>query len=179
MNGLIGTSQSSPMAQRDFDRISRGIVRFDVNTFQDTLARENRALDFGPKMDETQGLGFGPSFERQLEMGPRNNREQFMLDQLRANSEGLKLDEKTEKELKDKVAEFVAIAFLNPLMKMARESRGESKYFSGGQGEKVFGAQMDQEIAMQTAKNGGLGLVDVIYKQLTGNLTGEGVDHRA
>lgn len=71
--------------------------------------------------------------------------------------------------------ELVAVTFLSPLMKMARNDPFKSELFHGGQGEKAFGKRLDQHLARDMIDGMNLPLVDAVYGQLTIGF-GKGVD---
>jgi hypothetical protein len=76
-------------------------------------------------------------------------------------------DEKPDR-LREAAAELVSVAFLMPLMKMARQDPFRGELFHGGQGEETFGAQLDQEIASRMGKTMSNQLVDAVYRKFAG-----------
>lgn len=65
-------------------------------------------------------------------------------------------------KLEDKFQDFVAGTFYQSMIKAMRESQKPSKYFNGGQAEKIFQKQLDEQFAGEMAKASG--------KQLSGPL---------
>lgn len=51
------------------------------------------------------------------------------------------------KQLKDAYTDFVGKTFFGQMMKAMRSTVGKPAYFHGGQGEEVFRAQLDQQMA--------------------------------
>jgi len=80
-----------------------------------------------------------------------------------------------QKELREAVEQLVSNALIMPLLKQMRADPFQTDLFHGGQGEQVFGAQLDQHIADRMTKKAGLPIVDVIYNRFAERL-GMGVD---
>jgi Rod binding domain-containing protein len=74
--------------------------------------------------------------------------------------------------------ELIAQGFILPMLKMARESEFKTGMFHGGQGEKAFGAQLDERLARRVAEQVAPGLVDAVYRKVHNNggagATGDG-----
>lgn len=74
---------------------------------------------------------------------------------------------KTERdpdELKDVFTQFVGQTFFSQLIKSARSGMQESAYFHGGQGEKVFQAQLDQVFAEEMTEATGEQVADPMFE---------------
>ena len=72
--------------------------------------------------------------------------------------------------LRQVTAQFVSTAFLMPMLKQVREDPFRTPMFHGGQGEKVFGAQLDQTLADRIAGSPAFGLTDRLFEHLSGQL---------
>lgn len=85
-------------------------------------------------------------------------------------------DARREQQPADKTREaaqdLVSIAFLLPLLKQARQDPFRSDLFHGGQGEEIFGAQLDEKIAGRMAQSMKLPLADAVYRQFGGGRNG-------
>ncbi len=86
------------------------------------------------------------------------------------NFELQKAAEGKAKQLREVTAQFVATAFLMPMLKQVREDPFKTEMFHGGQGEKVFGAQLDQTLADRIAQSPAFPLVDRLYDHLAHRL---------
>lgn len=62
--------------------------------------------------------------------------------------------------------EFVAIAFVQPILKEVRESNQAAPPFGPTEAEKAFGPLLDAEIARQVVAKERYGLVDRVARQL-------------
>ena len=74
-----------------------------------------------------------------------------------------------DKELREACETFESY-FLLMLMREMRKTvfdNSENSFIKKSNAEKIFTDMMDEEIAKTAAKNGGLGLADMLYKQLT------------
>jgi Rod binding domain-containing protein len=58
-------------------------------------------------------------------------------------------------EFKDKFQEFVAGTFYQSMIKAMRDTQKPSKYFYGGQAEKIFTKQLDEQFARELAAESG------------------------
>ena len=65
-----------------------------------------------------------------------------------------------------KVAREFEAMFVGMMLKSMRETVGEDKLTGGGHGEEVYRSLLDQEYAKGIAERGGLGLAQMIEKQL-------------
>lgn len=63
----------------------------------------------------------------------------------------------------DKFQEFVAGSFYKLMLKSLRSAQKPPKYFNGGQAEKVFQGQFDQQIADTMAKKNGHSIAGPLY----------------
>ncbi|MDX1563795.1 MAG: hypothetical protein R3236_00250 [Phycisphaeraceae bacterium] len=72
--------------------------------------------------------------------------------------------------LRQVTAQFVSTAFLMPMLKQVREDPFQTPMFHGGQGEKVFGARLDQILADRIAGSANFGLTDRLFEHLSGQL---------
>jgi peptidoglycan hydrolase FlgJ len=68
------------------------------------------------------------------------------------------------------VAQMYEQQFLQEMVKSMRGTVQESGLIKVNQGEKIYREQLDQNYAEQWSKKGGIGLADMIYKQLVDKL---------
>lgn len=73
---------------------------------------------------------------------------------------------RTDAELR-KACEELESVFLQELLKEMRKTVPKDDLFGGGRGEDVFQSMFDQEIAKKMAERGGIGLAEVLYRQLS------------
>ncbi len=66
-----------------------------------------------------------------------------------------------------KACEDLESVFLEQLLREMRKTVPKDDLFGGGRGEEVFLALFDQEIAKKMAERGGIGLGEVLYRQLS------------
>ena len=72
----------------------------------------------------------------------------------------------TDAELR-KACEELESVFLEQLLKEMRRTVPKDDLFGGGRGEDVFQSMFDQEIAKKMAGRGGIGLAEILYRQLS------------
>ncbi len=78
-----------------------------------------------------------------------------------------KQDTKEDKELR-KVSQDFESLFLKKLFdEMDKTVNREGSLFSGGNAEEIFRGMLNDERAKSISKSGGIGLADLIYKQLS------------
>jgi murein DD-endopeptidase MepM/ murein hydrolase activator NlpD len=75
-----------------------------------------------------------------------------------------------ERELKKAAAEFESL-FLNQMLKTMRKTIEKSELFHGGRGEEIYTSMLDEELSKSMAGAGGIGLGDVLLRQLAGSET--------
>ncbi len=75
-------------------------------------------------------------------------------------------DTKEEAKLKKACTDFEAL-LLNQMLEVMRKSVPKGGLFSGGHAEEVFQSMQDEKLAEHLAQNGGLGLADRLYAQLS------------
>lgn len=97
------------------------------------------------------------------------NREERMLDRVRAIEQGKKAAYSSGKEVDSKVRgvaeEFVSV-FMNQVMKSMRATVQENPAMHGDNGEKFFQDLLDTEQSKNLAKGSGYGLTDLVYEAL-------------
>lgn len=71
----------------------------------------------------------------------------------------------TDEKIRD-VAEMYEKHFLGEMMKAMRSTVHEGGFIQSNQAEKIFREQLDQEYVEKWGKQGGIGLADLIYKQM-------------
>ncbi|HXY33753.1 MAG TPA: rod-binding protein [Planctomycetaceae bacterium] len=67
-------------------------------------------------------------------------------------------------DLKSTFQDFVAGTFYKEMLKSLQKMHGKPAYLDGGQAEKVFQGQLDQQIAEDLAKSHGSQLSDGLYQ---------------
>lgn len=77
--------------------------------------------------------------------------------------------EENDKKLRD-VAELYQRQFMQEMVKAMRGTVQESGLIKVGQAEKIYREQLDQNYVENWSKKGGIGLADMIYKQLVDKL---------
>ena len=75
-------------------------------------------------------------------------------------------DTKEEAKLKKACTDFEAL-LLNQMLEVMRKTVPKDGLFSGGYAEEVFQSMQDEKLAQHLAQNGGLGLADRLYAQLS------------
>lgn len=82
-----------------------------------------------------------------------------------------------------KVAREFEAMFVGMMLKSMRETVGEDKLTGGGRAEETYRALLDQEYAAEAVRAGGIGLAQVLERELNRNggaprvkAPGEGVD---
>ncbi|MDI6638658.1 MAG: rod-binding protein [Bacillota bacterium] len=73
---------------------------------------------------------------------------------------------RTDAELR-KACEELESVFLEQLLKEMRRTVPKDDLFGGGRGEDVFQSMFDQEIAKKMAGRGGIGLAEILVRQLS------------
>lgn len=68
--------------------------------------------------------------------------------------------------LREKVDEFVGLAFFGNLLQIAQNSPLKAKYGHGGRGEEVFQSQLNIELAREAGRSGRLGVGEAIYERI-------------
>ena len=87
------------------------------------------------------------------------------LKESKADEAAIKAEEKATKAAQD----LVAITFIQPMFKIARQDPFKSEMFHGGAAEDAFGAQLDDLMADQMVKADGMGLVQAVKRQILAN----------
>lgn len=73
---------------------------------------------------------------------------------------------KDDKKLRDTCKDFEAM-YLNLMYTKMRETVPDNPLFGSSNGEKIIQSMMDTELTKQMANAGGVGLADMMYKQLS------------
>ena|SRR3990170_4227735 len=71
-----------------------------------------------------------------------------------------------QKELRRAVADFESL-FINQMLKSMRETIGKSELFHGGKAEDIYTSMLDAELSKNMAHSGGIGLAEMLLKQLS------------
>jgi len=88
------------------------------------------------------------------------------------------IEEKDEKKLKQACNDLEAI-FVNIMFKQMRNSVQKSGMFDGGFGEEMYEDMLFDKYAEEVSKSNGIGLGDMLYKQLSKNIKSEGEGNNA
>lgn len=73
---------------------------------------------------------------------------------------------RAERELRAAAAEFESL-FINQMMKSMRDTIAKSELFHGGNAEEIYTSMLDAELSKSMARSGGIGLADMLLKQLS------------
>lgn len=73
-----------------------------------------------------------------------------------------------ESDRRQAAEEFVAVAFIQPILKQLRESNNAAEPFAPGPAEKQFGSIMDAAVSKQIVTASNFALVDRIAQDLSG-----------
>lgn len=87
-------------------------------------------------------------------------------DELQAAQKNTLEDPAYQKKLKDACKGFESM-FIQMMWKEMRKTVPENSLFGESDGEKIFRDMLDTEMSDRMSEAGGLGLADVMYKQLT------------
>jgi len=69
-----------------------------------------------------------------------------------------------EQNVKQAFQDFVAGTFYKQMLKSLRKTQRPAAYFNGGQAEKIFQGQMDQQIAENLAHDHGAAFADPLFQ---------------
>ncbi len=69
--------------------------------------------------------------------------------------------------------EFVSGTFFRQMIKSLRSAQGEPAYFHGGQAERIFQGQFDEQIADDLASKHGEALAEPLFKAFEAQRTGQ------
>lgn len=81
------------------------------------------------------------------------------------NMPGVLKDLNEFKEMRNALQNFEAM-FINTLLKTMRDSIDQSELFHGGSGERIYQSMLDTELSADMSKAGGIGLTDMLLRQL-------------
>jgi hypothetical protein len=68
--------------------------------------------------------------------------------------------------LREKVNEFVGLAFFGTLLQVSQDSALKAEYGHGGRGEEIFQSQLNLELAREAGRTGRLGIGEAIYERI-------------
>jgi len=68
------------------------------------------------------------------------------------------------REVREKFQDFAAGTFYREMLKALRSGQKDSKYFNGGQAEKIFRGQFDQQIAEEMARQHGAAFAEPLFE---------------
>lgn len=80
---------------------------------------------------------------------------------------------KDPRNVEEAAREFESL-FLNQLLKSMRKTVEKSELFHGGHAEDIYTEMLDTELSKELASSGGIGLADMLIRQLTTG--GEGAE---
>ncbi len=86
-------------------------------------------------------------------------------DSARPTAAGNRGKDENGGRLREACTEFESL-FIHLLLKELRATVGKSGLMDGGQAEEVYTGMMDTEMARDLAAKGGIGLADILYRQL-------------
>ncbi len=119
------------------------------------------------QIPSSQGLIKSQSAKAALRKGTDSFKDQLLAEAKQIKSQKIEnlVDEKAE-ETKKVIGQLVASTFIKPMLDEMRNSPFKNEMFSGGQGEKVFGSQLDSIIAERVTSSSDNSLVASIYSRL-------------
>ena len=79
---------------------------------------------------------------------------------------------KQEAKLREACQDFEAV-FLNHLLKSMRKTVTKSDLFGSSKEEEFFQEMMDYEVAKSISEKNSMGIADMLYKQLRGDMLGQ------
>ena len=79
---------------------------------------------------------------------------------------GMRVGGEAKKAAIHKTAVAFQSLFVEMMLKSMRETVNKDKLTGGGQGEEVYGSLLDREYASAVSRRGGLGLAEMIERQL-------------
>jgi peptidoglycan hydrolase FlgJ len=85
-----------------------------------------------------------------------------------------KSSEKQKPEALRKVCQDFESIFISQMMQQMRQTVPKDGLFSGGQAEEIYTSMMDSEMAKTISQERGMGLADVLYRQLSALKTKDG-----
>lgn len=71
----------------------------------------------------------------------------------------------SQKELKDTAEQFESL-FIQQLLTQMRKTVPDSDLFGDRKAEKLFESMLDEQLSIEMARSGGIGLSDIIYRQM-------------
>lgn len=75
------------------------------------------------------------------------------------------MSDKDQQRLKEVCQDFESV-LLNMMMQTMRKTVPKTELFGQNRGKEIFESLLDQEVTKNMAKAGGIGLADMLYKQL-------------
>lgn len=88
------------------------------------------------------------------------------------------IEEKDEKKLKKACGDLESI-FVNMMFKQMRNTVQKSDMFDGGYAEEMYEDMLFDKYAEDISKNKGMGLGDMLYRQLSKSMKKEGEENNA
>ncbi len=80
--------------------------------------------------------------------------------------------DKDEKKLKKACSELESV-FVNMMFKQMRSTIQKSELFGGGYAEEMYEDMLYEKYSEEASKNNGIGLADILYRQLSKNMNKE------
>ncbi|HYE83666.1 MAG TPA: rod-binding protein [Clostridia bacterium] len=88
------------------------------------------------------------------------------------------IEEKDEKKLKKACSDLEAV-FVNMMFKQMRSTVQKSDLLGGGYAEEMFEDMLFDKYAEEVSRNKGMGLGDILYRQLSKSMKKEGGENNA
>ena len=88
------------------------------------------------------------------------------------------VQEKDDKKLKKACSDLESV-FINMMFKQMRSTVQKSGLFDGGYAEEMYEDMLYDKYSEEASKNNGIGLADILYRQLSKNLNKEGEEKDA
>ena len=88
------------------------------------------------------------------------------------------IEEKDEKKLRKACGDLEAV-FTNMMFKQMRNTVQKSDLFNGGYAEEMYEDMLFEKYVEEISKNKGMGLGDMLYRQLSKGMKKEGGDNNA
>lgn len=83
---------------------------------------------------------------------------------------GIDGGKKSRDEVREAAEGLVSVAFVLPMMKMMREEPFKTDLFHGGQGEEMFAARLDEQLADRMTRGMNLPVVEAVYERFAGRM---------
>lgn len=88
------------------------------------------------------------------------------------------IQEKDDQKLKKACSDLEAV-FVNMMFKQMRNTVQKSELISGGYAEEIYEDMLYEKYAEEASKNNGIGLADILYRQLSKDMNKESEENNA